>query len=487
MSKLRQVILLLLSVSCAHGADSLLSLDLARAIEMALGKNFSIEVTRYDPKIARERLRSVTGRFDPQLDLTTNRGERTTRSQFIRNPETGAGERLPFRNVTQSGTWSAGVSGVTVWGLGYDVGAVTRKVGDDYESEVAFSLNQPLLRGAGLDANLASVRIARNNVLSSEWSVRERITQVITDVIAVYNDLHFALENHEVAKRSQDLARQLLKDNIKRVEIGVMKPLDVTQAQAEVAAREEAVLTTARAVKDQENFLKELITTDLLELLGKRISIVLPPVPKFKDNVVEGVAEALEWRPDYRQARLSLANRHINLAFEKNQALPRLDLTASLALNGFDNDFGTSINRIGSRDQSNWTAGAIFSFPLGNREATGRVNAEKLGVAQALVDLKRLEQSMIVEIDNARGAVMTSRKRIEANEESERLARAAVDAGQKELIAGISAVFEVLQLQDNQATAESATLRAKADFNKAVARYQQLTGTTLKVHGVTVE
>jgi outer membrane protein len=465
----------------------LLSLDLARSIEMALGKNFSIEVQRFDPKIARERVRSTMGRFDPQLDLSVNRGEATTRSQFIRNPETNAGERLPFRNVTQSGNWSAGVSGVTVWGLGYDVGAVTRKVGDDYESEVAFSLNQPLLRGAGLDANLANVRIAKNNVLASEWTVRDRVMQVITDVIAVYNDLHFALENHEVAKRSQGLARQLLQDNIKRVEIGVMKPLDVTQAQAEVAAREEAVLTAARAVKDQENFLKQLITADLLPLLGKRISIVIPPVPKFRDNVLEGVAQALEWRPDYQQAKLNLANRNINLAFEKNNALPRLDLTASLALNGFDNDFGTSINRIGSRDQSSWNVGAIFSFPLGNREATGRVNAERLGIAQALVDLKRLEQSIIVEIDNARGAVITARARIEANEESERLARAAVDAGQKELIAGISAVFEVLQLQDNAATAESATLRAKADFNKAVARYHQFTGTTLKIHGVTLQ
>jgi outer membrane protein len=199
------------------------------------------------------------------------------------------------------------------------------------------------------------------------------------------------------------------------------------------------------------------------------------------------VAQALEWRPDYQQAKLNLANRNINLAFEKNNALPRLDLTASLALNGFDNDFGTSINRIGSRDQSSWNVGAIFSFPLGNREAIGRVNAERLGIAQALVDLKRLEQSIIVEIDNARGAVITARARIEANEESERLARAAVDAGQKELIAGISAVFEVLQLQDNAATAESATLRAKADFNKAVARYHQFTGTTLKIHGVTLQ
>jgi outer membrane protein TolC len=371
--------------------------------------------------------------------------------------------------------------------LGYDVGATTRKVGDDYESEVSFSLRQPLLRGAGVDANMAAIRIARNNITSSEWGVKDQIMQVITDVISVYNELHFAQENLEVAKRSQELARHLLRDNIKRVEIGVMKPLDVTTAQAEVAGREEAVITASRAVKDQENFLKQLVTADLISLLGRPVVITAPPTPRFKDNVVDCVAHALELRPDYRQAKIDITNRRINLAFEKNQALPQLDLTASLALNGFDDDFFTSIRRIGNRDQSDWTAGAIFSYPIGNHAAKGRVNAEQLGVARALVSLKQLEQSIVVDVDNARGAVVTARERIEATVESERLARESLDAGEKRLIAGTGTVFEVLELQEKVATAETSALRAKADFNKAVARYHQLTGTTLAVHRVTLE
>lgn len=487
MFKLRHACLLFAASLRVTAAESGLELDLQRAIQLALAKNFSIQVQRFDPKIARERERSAWGRFDPQLDLTNNRSEATTRNRLTRDPVTNTASQVPFRDISQSSNWSAGVSGVTVWGLGYDVGATTRKVGDDYETEVAFSLRQPLLRGAGKDANLAPIRIARNNVLSSEWTVKERIMQVITDVISVYNELHFAQENLEVARRSQELARQLLRDNIKRVEIGVMKPLDVTTAQAEVASREENVITTARAVKDQENFLKQLVTADLLPLIGKRVRIEPPPTPGFKDNVLEGVAQALELRPDYRQAKLDLANRHINLAFEKNQALPRLDLTASLGLNGFDEDFEGSVRRLGSRDQSNWSAGAIFSFPLGNRTATGQVNAERLGVAQALVNLQRLEQDIIVDIDNARGAVVTARARIEATIEAARLARESLDAAQKRLIADTGTVFEVLELQENVANAETAALRAKADFNKAVGRYRQLTGTTLGVHRVTIE
>ena len=487
MSKLRTFLLLIAGMTSAEAANQPLKLDLHEAVRLALGKNFQIEAERFNPKIARERERSAWGRFDPQIDLSNTIGEAAIRSRFQTDPVTGAGRRTGLRDTTQSSAWSAGVTGVTVWGLGYDVGASTRKVGELWDTEVGLSLRQPLLQGFGSDANLATVRISRNNVIASEWALKDRIMLVITDVIAVYNDLHFAQENLEVARRSQDLARQLLKDNIKRVEIGVMKPLDVTTAQAEVASREEAVITAARTVKDQENFLKQLVTADLLPLLGRSVSIDPPPTPAFRDNVVQGVAMALEFRPDYRQAKIDLANRNINLAFEKDRALPRLDLTASFSLNGLDNDFGTSVNRLGSRDESEWTAGVVFSYPIGNREAKGRVNAERLGIAQALVNLKRLEQDIIVTVDNARGAVVTARERIEATVESERLARESLDAGQKRLIAGTGTVFEVLELQENVATAETAALRAKADFNKAVARYHQLTGTTLAVHRVRIE
>ncbi len=470
-----------------------LELDLGKAIRFALAKNFSIEASRYDPKIAKEQVRTAKGKFDPNFDISYLRGEETVRDQFLRDAS-GTGRHFSFDTVAQSGTWSTGVSGVTVWGLGYDLGlsslrqsGTANRFAADYTSEASFSVSQPLLRNAGPTAQLAGVRVAKNNAVISEWGLKARIIAVITDVIDVYNELHFARENLEVARRSRGLAQQLLQDNIKRVEVGVMKALDVTTAQAEVAAREEAVITTQRVVKDQENFLKQLITADLLPLLGTRVKIAPPTTPDFASSVITGVREALELRPDYRQAKLDLENRHINMAFEKNQTLPRLDLTASLSLLGIDDDFGTSAQRVANRDQSSWSAGATFSIPLGNRAARGRYNSAQLESAQALVRLQQLEQDIIVRVDNANGAVVTAKQRIEANRESHRLAKESLDAGEKRLVAGTSTVFEVLQLQKTLSEAETAELRANADYNKAVADFQQQTGTTLRVHGVKVE
>ena len=89
-------------------------------------------------------------------------------------------------------------------------------------------------------------------------------------------------------------------------------------------------------------------------------------------NVPAGIADALQIRPDYRQAIIDIENRRITIAFRKDQALPRFDLQASLSLLGFDNDFGTSFDRVPRRDQTAWTIGAIFSVPIPNREGRER-------------------------------------------------------------------------------------------------------------------
>jgi outer membrane protein len=469
-----------------------LHLDLQGAIHFALKKNFTIEVASFQPKSAKERVSQAKGRFDPVFDIRFDRGETTVRDQFLRGG-TGNGQHFAFNGVSQSGTWSTGVSGVTSWGLGYDVGASTRLRSTsangfrrDYESEVSFGLTQPLLRGAGRDVNLAGIRIARNNVEISEWAVTQQVMNVITDVIETYNDLHFARENLEVAKRNKAFARQTLTDNIKRVEIGVKTPLDVTTAQAEVAAREEAVITAQRSIKDQENFLKQLISRDMIPLLGTSVKIEQPSPSKEVAEVVAGVATALELRPDYRQAKIELQSRRISLVVEKNSTLPRLDLSASLSMNGFDDDFGTSAQRVGSRDQTAWNAGASFSVPIGNREAHGRLNAAKIDIAEALVNLQRLEQDIIVKVDNAAGQVATARQRIEATTEANRLAKESLIAGEARLVAGTGTTFEVLELQRKLAEAETAELRARSDFNKAVARYHLQLGSTLRVHGVRI-
>lgn len=469
-----------------HAGDSVsrpgvLHLSLDDAIRMTLAKNFSIEVSRFEPKIARENVTSALGAFDPTFRASWSASEDTRRDLFL------GPQHTDDRQIFRSGNMDAGFVGTTPWGMDYDAGLSTIRSGGTYQTKAGLSLSQPLLRGAGFAANLNGIRIARNNVLVSEWDLRQQAIDLITETIRVYNELHFSLENLRVAESSRALAKQTLDDNIKRADIGVMSPLNITTARAEVASREEGVIVATRAVKDNENFLKQLVTNDLEPMLAIQVEIDPPPSAAFRADVPAGIAEALESRPDYRKAILNLENRHITLAFRKNQTLPQLDLQGSLDLLGFDNDIGTSVNRLTKRDRSGWTVGAIFSVPIPNRTARGEANAVRLSDAQGVINLQRIEQQIVVDVDNASGKIVSARQRIASTAEASALAKESLDAGEERLRAGTGTTFEVLELQKKLVEAENAQLRARADYNEAVNTYHSKTGVTLRVYRVSVE
>ena len=462
-----------------------LKLTLETAVQSALAKNFAIQVQRFQPKIAKEAVTEQLGHFDPVFSLSAQRSENALPGLFEN------GIHLTTRNLTRTDRLSADLAGATSIGLTYDLGIGTNdnlgifnQFTNVYQTTASLTLTQPLLRNFGTAANLAQVRIARNNAMVSEWALRQQIIDTITTTNFVYNELHFAKENLRVAEQTRALAEQLFKDNQSRVRIGTMSPLDVAEARAEVAAREEAVILAQRSILDNENLLKQLVTNDLERLLDVRIEIEPPPSTPFRADVPAGIRDALTLRPDYRQAILAIERSNIILAFTRNQVLPRFDLTGSLALLGIDSDFGTSFNRIQNRDQTAWTVGAIMSIPIPNREARGARNAAGLEAAKALMALQQLEQQVVVSVDNASGQIVTSRERIASTTEATRLARESLDAGEQKLRAGTGTTFEVLDLQQKLAEAEAAELRARADYNKAVSEYQRQTGTALKVHNV---
>lgn len=483
----------------ATSADSSYTLDitLGDAIQMALAKNFDIQVQQYDPKIAQARQLSASGKFDPTLQVSytydSNRQELRSLASKVNNEITDPDSPLYARREGQ--VYDANVSGLLPPGTTYSLGPSLSIDGDStrepdynsFETFTGFEVTQPVLRNFGTDVNLASIRIARANLSVSQWQLRQILIDTITDTINAYNELYFSIQNLDVEQRYRQLAQQLVIDNQKRAEIGVMSPLDVLQAQSDLASREERLLVAQRAVLDNQNFLKQLITDDVAGFLNILIRIAPPPSSTgYKPNLNRDMPVAFDLRPDYRQSIIDIQKRNINIIFTRNQALPRLDLTGSLGLNGLESSLGRSVSRVGQNNLA-WSVGAIFSVPIPNRTARGETQVAQLEIAQALIALKQLEQFIIVDVDNAAGQIDTTRKRIEASRVAREFAQQTLEAGQARLASGTTTTFEVLQFQRDLAQARIAEIRAVVDYNKAIAEYARRTGTTLDLTRIELE
>ncbi len=89
--------------------------------------------------------------------------------------------------------------------------------------------------------------------------LQQTVALTTRNVKNAYWDLVYAIDNMAVQRQSLELAQQSLKDNRARVEIGTMAPIDIIQAEAEVAQREESVILAEASIGRAEDRLRALI------------------------------------------------------------------------------------------------------------------------------------------------------------------------------------------------------------------------------------
>ena len=104
---------------------------------------------------------------------------------------------------------------------------------------------QPLLRNFQVDNTRQQLVVTKLNQDISEIQLQASIINTISNVRNAYWDYVFAVQSVEVARRSVELAEQLVKDNQTRVEIGTMAPIDVVQAQSQAATQRQNLATAA--------------------------------------------------------------------------------------------------------------------------------------------------------------------------------------------------------------------------------------------------
>jgi hypothetical protein len=139
------------------------------------------------------------------------------------------------------------------------------------------------------------------------------------------------------------------------------------------------------------------------------------------------------------------------------------------------------------RNNPNFSAGIRIAMPFTNKRARNENQAARLRNEQLLLRFKSLEQNAMVEIENAIQAADAALQRVAATEASMEYSEAALQAEEKKLENGKSTSFIVLQRQRDYTSAQSEAIRAKSDYNKALARLAQSEGFTLDKYQLRLE
>jgi outer membrane protein TolC len=96
--------------------------------------------------------------------------------------------------------------------------------------------------------------VTRINQEISDIQLQQTTINTVANVRNAYWDYVFSVQSVDVAQQSLSLAEELLRNNQSRVEIGTMAPIDVVQAQSQVAQQRQALVTaegTRRTAKSR--------------------------------------------------------------------------------------------------------------------------------------------------------------------------------------------------------------------------------------------
>ncbi len=486
-----------------------LQLSLRMVIQKTIKNNVEISVQRYFSKINEQGITDAESTFDPKLEGQVSTSDRADQvSSAFASPD-----------VTENETtkWELSLAQKLKTGADYSLNFTNQKnetnslfagLNPQYNSNLFLTLNQPLLKNFGLDINQKDIYIASNNKKISDQDFKTKVIEVLADVENTYWDLVFSIEDLRVKEKSLERAKDLERRVKAQVAVGSMAPLETLQAQAEVASREQLLLNSQNIIQDNQDKVKNSMTVNFNSPFGQ-MDIIPMDRPTFKIGsempLSKAINVALLKRPDYLSKRKDLENKNIQVKFDENQLYPSVDLFGTFGLNGlagdartilnfdgttsqsrFDGGYGDTLDNLADTDFFNWEIGLKLSYPLGNRSAKSKLAASRLRSHQAILDIKNLERSIIVDVREAVRQIETDIKRIKAAKIARKLAEEKLAAEEKKFEVGLSTSFNVLEFQEDLAESQSLEIQAIIDYKKSKIKLNKVIGKTLEEHGVKI-
>jgi outer membrane protein TolC len=313
----------------------------------------------------------------------------------------------------------------------------------------SLTLRFPVFDQRETTTRIASARI-RQQQADQQSSLIEQ--QIRFEVIKSYYGLLLAQAKFRVAEDAVRTAEADVKRARDLVETGVTVQSDLLAARVQLSQ-----------FRQQEIQMRGELVTALAALnmaLGLPVETQQQPSGELVDrrftvDVVELLSsQALQNRPDYQKAVLSLRDASTHLHGARGEWLPRVDAFVST---GFSSEHLTN----GSGD---YAAGATVSFNVFDAGRKTRIAQASAAQSIANAEQERLANQIRFEIVRAYQQYVSARERLEVVAEVSAQASETLRIVQDRYHAGITTITELLR-------AETALVRARSDV--LAARYDQ--------------
>lgn len=408
--------------------------------------------------------------------------------------------------TTLSKTVATGGSVYASAGAGYDwSNASSRLWESDWTSYVEAGFTQPLFRGAGVEYNRIAgpngtmgnsngVVIARINTDVALVDFEMAVRSTLQDIEETYWNLYYAYRNLSAAGAGYEAALQSWRM------VNAQSAVGHPQGSAQNLAQAEKNYQTFKvSVKEaQSNLYKnEQLLRYMIGIAptdGRLIKPVdEPTVARVRYVWEEIVAEGLARAPELRRQKWTVKKRELELIAQRNYLKPQIDLEGLYRFHGLGHDFIDSSNSqsnalgsLTSGDYQNWGIGVKSSIAIGFRREMAAVRNAELALARERAILQEQELELVHNLSDLYRDVDRTYRLIEDYLAVLRAARKQVRALNASFEGGKTTLYEVLQSQQQLASAETDYYRMVVDYNLSIVNLNFRKGSLLEYNGITL-
>ncbi len=497
-------------VEKAEKNGTALKMSLKDLTKMALQNNLDIAIQDTNEQAIQFRILAAQATYDPTLSGSMSWGK--SKSFNTSYTEQSATDTM----ISENASWNLNFSQkLKFYGSNYsvrwnggrrDTNATNQKFSPSYSSGLNFSFTQPLLKNFRMDDARKNIKVVNLNAKTTDSQFKQQVSNIIADIQNQYWNLVSAIKDYEIKRNSVRLGMITLRDNKKRVDVGTLAPIGVTESEYDLANRQLQLITSEERILQQENALRNLISTNRNSDIWSKVIVPIDTVDfqEYKVDLETAIATALKNRPEMEQSDISLQISELDQMSTRNSKKWGLDATFSYGLSGqagpqsyrrnfitgqYDLDsqgnripeskpeliggFFTSIKTMINQNVNNWTMQLQLSIPLWTKSQDAQLAQQMISQRQTLLQRRKQEQSIQVEIRNAVQKLSTNRAQLETAKKGRELSEAQLDGEKKRFDAGLSENYKVLQRQNEVASAEKTYLDNLITYKQSVIALQK--------------
>lgn len=476
-------------------------LSLQDAIQRALQDNLTLRQAAADVKRLEGTVMSLEGAYDPVVGLAPTLTHAHTPALSTLSAIDGA-DTLQSTEVglTPSLTKSFKNTGGTYQVYYTNELSVTSSASTQlspaYGSTLGVVVQQPLARDLRVDRTRRDLA-QQGHALQDAQNTLERLKLDVTLAVQrAWWELVYARKEQQNRLISLELVREQLRLTEARIQAGSTSPLERAEVDLERSSREAQLLVATQAVTVAENALKRLLLPGAGDPVWQR---PLEPVERLGESTTLPPLEALlkqaeRLRPELKTLQYQAQSLDVELRYQQNQLLPRVDLVTRLEATGVA---GTPLLAEGetSTVPTRWVGGAGdavgqmltlgthgvqvgmgITFPLGQRAAKGGLMQVSAQAERLAATREQVYQTLLAEVRDAYQTAEVLRQSVLLSREGLRAAELQL-AGERQLYEqGRSTLFLVLQRVEAVSRARTQVLRAEADHQLARASLARAAG-----------